>query len=84
MTTANRITNISVGIDGAVPGLRPGDPVEVTVHLPEGDVTVEAWCQEIRLDRYSDTNDLYTRVIFHPIRAHRSAEIIDESDIEAF
>lgn len=34
------ITSVQVRVDGT---LRPADPVEITVHLPEGDLHVQGW-----------------------------------------
>lgn len=71
------IQSLGIHIGGFVPGLRAGDPVTVTIQLPEGPVTLEAWCAETRTERYDKGFEHTTRITWYPPRRSRDLEIDD-------
>jgi hypothetical protein len=62
------INSAGVNISGWVPGLRAGDPVPITLQLPEGPVTVEGWCAEVRCEAYQEGYEYSTRISWYPSR----------------
>ena len=76
------ITSVQVRVEGF---LRPGDPVPITVHLPEGDVTVEGWVRDAHFEVDWTDHQYHSAITFYIPRQRGQLDVeIDEASIEAF
>lgn len=59
--------------------LRPGDPIHITVHFPEGDVTVKGWVAETHYEnRFQGEHEYRTTLSFYVPRTRHSTSDPDE------